>query len=246
MDGEAELKRDKNGDINEEKKEKAEMVTKGFGETDEEYNNEGGAEFEMGKSNIEMMENKSKHDASGDLVPPSQEKSGLQLDSSSPVNLVMVCEDSVENSVNKELLLCPAKSLTLSQTPLISSPPTPNPLHLTLPPRNSSAFQLQTQPVVQTQGSVPTPVPQVPCLTKRAYEGSPSVEPQSLTCSGQPEVTLQQVYTTRRYTRFTSRSMPLKSVHPETSSQPLPCVSNTSLQAPAPKKKTRTSYSTGE
>ncbi|KAG7317056.1 hypothetical protein KOW79_019354 [Hemibagrus wyckioides] len=193
----------------------------------------------MSQSKIEMIEEKkSKHD------PPAQEeKSVLRLNSSSPVNLVMVCEESVEGSVNEEILLCADKSLT----PLISSP-SQNPLPLTLPPSNSSVLQLQKQPVGQNQGLVPMPVQQAPCLTKRAYESSPcgAVDPKTLTHSGQLEVTLQQVYTTRRYTRFTSRAAPLKSVHPETSSQPLPCVSNTSLLAPAPKKKTRTSYSTDQ
>ncbi|KAB5530925.1 hypothetical protein PHYPO_G00134950 [Pangasianodon hypophthalmus] len=254
VDEEAELKRDhKISSIHEEKKEegseKAETVTKGFVETDDEYNHEEGAEIEMGEK-VEITEdNKSKHDdgkgndVSGALVPPPQEeKCVLRLDSGGPVNLVMVCEESVESGINEELLLCPAKSLTLSQTPLISSPPSQNPLALTLTPSNPSVLQLQTQPVVQTQGSVP----QAPCLSKRVYGSSPSVEPKTITHPGQLEVTLQQVYTTRRYTRFTSRTAPLKSVHPETSSQPLPCVSNTSLLAPAPKKKTRTSYSTDQ
>lgn len=257
---EAEQKRDhKIGSIDEEKKEEgtemAERVAKVFVDTDDEYNHEEGVEFEMGESKVEMTEkNKSKcdngkgNDVSGDLVPPPQEqKSVQQLDTSDPVNLLMVCEESVESSVNEELLLCPAKSLSFSQTSLISSPPpSQNPLPLTLPSSNHSVFQLQTQPVVQTQSSVPMPMPQVSCLTKRAYESSPSVEPKTLTHSGQLEVTLQQVYTTRRYTRFTSRSASLNSIHPETSAQPLPCVSNTSLLVPAPKKKTRTSYSTGE
>lgn len=258
MDEEAEL----NGDhkiyyINEEKNEgseKTEAVAKGFAELNDEYNHKEGAEFEMGENKVKMtQENKSKHDVgignnvSGDLVPSTQEKKCiLRLDSSSPVNLMMVCEESVENHVNEELLLCPDKSLSLSQSPLISSPPSQNPLPLTLPPGNTAMFQLQTQPVVQTLGSVPMTVPQAPCLTKCTYKSSPSVESQTLPHSGKLEVTLQQVYTTRRYTRFTSRSVPLKSVHPETNSQPLPCVNNTSLLAPAPKKKTRTSYSTGE
>ncbi|XP_017309749.1 uncharacterized protein LOC108256949 [Ictalurus punctatus] len=257
---EAEQKRDhKIGSIDEEKKEEgtemAERVAKVFVDTDDEYNHEEGVEFEMGESKVEMTEkNKSKcdngkgNDVSGDLGPPPQEqKSVQQLDTSDPVNLLMVCEESVESSVNEELLLCPAKSLSFSQTSLISSPPpSQNPLPLTLPSSNHSVFQLQTQPVVQTQSSVPMPMPQVSCLTKRAYESSPSVEPKTLTHSGQLEVTLQQVYTTRRYTRFTSRSASLNSIHPETSAQPLPCVSNTSLLVPAPKKKTRTSYSTDQ
>lgn len=245
VDEEAELKRDyKTNAINEEKKDGSEMsetMTKRFFELSDEYDHE---MLEMSQSKIEMIEeNKSKYD------PPAQEeKSLLRLNSSSPVNLVMVCEESVEGSVNEEILLCADKSLTLSQTPLISSPPSQNPLPLTLPPSNSSVLQLQKQPVDQNQGLVPMPVQQAPFLTKRAYESSPcgTAEPKTLTHSGQLEVTLQQVYTTRRYTRFTSRAAPLKSVHPETSSQPLPCVSNTSLLAPAPKKKTRTSYSTGE
>ncbi|XP_053469504.1 homeobox protein Hox-D4a-like [Ictalurus furcatus] len=260
VDEEAEQKRDhKISSIDEEKKEAgnemAERVAKVFVDTDDEYNHEEGAEFEMGESKVEMTEkNKSKcdngkgNDVSGDLVPPPQEQKSLQqLDASDPVNLLMVCEESVESSVNEELLLCPAKSLSFSQTSLISSPPpSQNPLPLTLPSSNHSVFQLQTQPVVQTQSSVPMPMPQVSCLTKRAYESSPSVEPKTLTHSGQLEVTLQQVYTTRRYTRFTSRSASLNAIHPETSTQPLPCVSNTSLLVPAPKKKTRTSYSTDQ
>lgn len=255
MDEEAELKRDqKTSSVNEEKKEdgceKAETVAKGHVEMAAEYNQEKDPEFQIGESKAEILEgNKNKcdvgirHDVSSDLVPSTQEeKRILQMNASSPVNLVMVCEESAENSVNEEHLLCPAQSLTLSQTSLISSPPSHNPLTLTLPPDNPSVLHLQTQPVVQTQGSVP----QAPCLTKRAHESNPSVEPKTLAHSGKVEVTLQQVYTTRRYTRFTSRSAPLKSVHLETTSQPLPCMSDTTLLAPAPKKKTRTSYSTGE
>ncbi|KAK3532335.1 hypothetical protein QTP86_016039 [Hemibagrus guttatus] len=242
VDEEAELKRDHEiTAINEEKKdgiEMAETMPKRFFELNDKYNHEDCEELGMSQSKIEVTkENKSKRD------PPAQEgKSVLRLNSSSPVNLVMVCEESVEGSVNEEILLCPDKSLTLSQTPLISSPPLQDPLPLTLPPSNPSVLQLQKQPVGQNQASVL----QAPCLTKRAYESSPSVEPKTLTHSGQLEVTLQQVYTTRRYTRFTSRAAPLKLVHPETSSQPLPCVSNTTLLAPAPKKKTRTSYSTDQ
>lgn len=238
----------------EEKSKKTEAMAKGFVEMNDEYNNEKGAELEIGESEGEMTEwNKSKHDvgimdnASGDLVPSTQEKKCiLKLNSSSPVNLVMVCEESVENSVNEELMICPAKSLTLSQNLLTTSPPSQNPLPSTIPPGNPSVLQLQTQPVVQTQGSVSMPVPQAPCLPRLAYESSPTAESHSLTHSGKVEISMQQVYTTRRYTRFTSRSVPLKLVHTENSSQPLPCVSNTSLLAPAPKKKTRTSYSTGE
>ncbi|XP_027031735.1 homeobox protein NOBOX-like isoform X4 [Tachysurus fulvidraco] len=197
--------------------EMAETMTHRFFEMVDECNPEECAELEMGQCKIEMTEeNKSKHDGkvsdvSGDLDPPLQEeKSVLQLNSSSPVNLVM------------------------------------NPLTLTLPSSNPSVLQLQKQTVGQTQGSVPMPMSQSSCLSKRVFESSPSVEPKSFTHSGQLEVTLQQVYTTRRYTRFTSRSVPLNSIHPEASSQPLPCVSNTSLLAPAPKKKTRTSYSTDQ
>lgn len=229
------------------------MVTDGFVGMDNEYTHEEHAKFDICETRTEMtVGNKRKCDVEigndvSDLVPSIHEKKCiLQLNSTSPVNLMMVCEESVENSVNEELLLCPAKSLTLSQTHLISSPSSHNPLCLTLPPDNPSVLQLQTQSVVQTQSSVPIPVPQVPCLTKRGHESSPPVEPKTLTHSGKVEVTLQQVYTTRRYTRFTSRSVPLKSEHPETSSQPLPCMSNTTLLVPAPRKKTRTSYSTGE
>ncbi|XP_027031734.1 uncharacterized protein LOC113661586 isoform X2 [Tachysurus fulvidraco] len=233
--------------------EMAETMTHRFFEMVDECNPEECAELEMGQCKIEMTEeNKSKHDGkvsdvSGDLDPPLQEeKSVLQLNSSSPVNLVMVCEESGESSVNEQLMLCPSKSLPLSQTPLISAPSSQNPLTLTLPSSNPSVLQLQKQTVGQTQGSVPMPMSQSSCLSKRVFESSPSVEPKSFTHSGQLEVTLQQVYTTRRYTRFTSRSVPLNSIHPEASSQPLPCVSNTSLLAPAPKKKTRTSYSTDQ
>lgn len=240
---EAELKRDhKTSSTNEEKSEKAETVTDGFVGMEDEYNLEEDAKFEICESKTEMtMGNKREcdvgitNDVSDDLVPSTQEKCILQLNSTSPVNLMMVCEESVENRLNEELLLCPAKSLTLSQTHLISSPSSQNPLCLTLPPDNPSVLQLQTQPV-----------PQAPCLTKCGHESSPPVEPSELPHSGKVAVTLQQVYTTRRYTRFTSRSVPLKSVHPETSAQPLPCMSNTTLLVPAPRKKTRTSYSTGE
>ncbi|XP_053348726.1 homeobox protein NOBOX-like [Clarias gariepinus] len=243
VDEEAELKRNhKLISINEEESEKTETVAKGFVESDDDDEDscEEDMVFEMGRSKVEKrVENKSKCDVKViDVIPPAQEEK------SSPVNLVMLCEESVERSVNEELLLCPAKSLTLSQTPLISSP-SQNPLHLTLPPRNPSVLQLQTQPVVQTQSLVSMPVGQAPCLSKQVYERSPS-KSKTLAHPGQVEVTLQQVYTTRRYTRFTSRSAPLKSAPPESGSQPLPCVSNTALMAPAPKKKTRTSYSTDQ
>lgn len=247
VDEEAELKSThKMNSINEGKKdgsEIAETMRHTFFEMDDEYNREECAELEMGQCKIEITEeNKSKHD-DGKV---SDVRGDLQLNSSSPVNLVMVCEESGECSVNEELMLCPSKSLPLSQTPLISAPPSQNHLTLTLPSSNPSVLQLEKQPVGQTHGSVPMPMSQSSCLSKRVFESSPSVEPKTFTHSGQLEVTLQQVYTTRRYTRFTSRSVPLNSIHPENSSQPLPCVSNTSLLAPAPKKKTRTSYSTGE
>ncbi|KAF5908638.1 homeobox protein NOBOX [Clarias magur] len=250
VEEEAELKKNSGKfiSIKEEGSEKTETVAQGFAELDD-YDDscEEDALFEMGGSKVEkIVDNKSECDVKAiDVIPPPQEeKSVLQLGSSSPVNLVMVCEESVESSVNEELLLCPAKSLTLLQTPLIS-PPSQNPLHLPLPQSNPSVLQLQTQPLVQTQSSVSMPVAQAPCLTKQVYERSPS-KSKTLTHPGQVEVTLQQVYTTRRYTRFTSRSAPLKSALPESGSQPLPRVSNTTLLAPAPKKKTRTSYSTDQ
>ncbi|TSK31372.1 Homeobox protein NOBOX [Bagarius yarrelli] len=187
------------------------------------------------------------NDASGDLIPPQQEEKGVvRLDSHSPINLMMVCQESIESSVNEGLFLCPDKASTLSQSPLISSSTSKNPLLLTISPSNPSGLQLQTQQMIQTDDSEPMPVLQAPYLTKPVHESGPSVEPKTLVHSGQLEMSLQQVYTTRRFTRFTSRSVPLKAVHPETSSHLLPCVSNNSLLVPAPKKKTRTSYSTDQ
>lgn len=173
-------------------------------------------------------------------------ESNLQLDSGCPVNLVMVCEESVESCLSEEFMLCPSRSLTLPQIPSLTPTPSNSPLSLTVPTSNPSLQKTQT--MVQSQAPAQTSEQEGPCLENGVYSNSPSAVPKTLAPTGQLEVTLRQVYT-RRYTRFTSRPgslLSLPSAHPDTSSQPLPHITNTSLLPPAPKKKTRTSYSTGE
>ncbi|XP_072530964.1 uncharacterized protein nobox [Salminus brasiliensis] len=201
--GEAELKGEQNkadwikrGEIiGKEAEENEEMVEekqeqKAVFKTDDEYEHEEGKDVETDE------ENKAKE---SNVSSPLNETSVLQLDSGCPMNLVMVCEESVERS-----------------------------------------------PVVQTQAPAQIPGQDGPCLGSHAYSSSPTAEPKALVPPGQLEVTLRQVYTTRRYTRFTSRPtpvLPLPATRPDTSSQPLPYITSTSILHPAPKKKTRTSYS---
>lgn len=172
-----------------------------------------------------------------ELVPPLEDECILQMSSDCTIDLVMVCDQSVARCMNEDLLLCPPKTSDFSQQPSIKSPP--RPLSITLPPQNPTAFPFQPQPLLQPQ--LP---PQAPCLSKRPYGSGPAVDPQVM----RPlEVTLRQVYTTRRYTRFASRAalVPLASVGGETSTQVLPSISADVPLMP-PKKKTRTFYSTGE
>lgn len=180
-------------------------------------------------------------EASDLLVPPLEDDCILQMGPDCTIDLVMVCDQSVARCMNEDLLLCPPKSSDFSQQPSIKSPP--RPLSITLPPQNPTAFPFQPQPLLQPQ--IPPQVQlEAPCLGKRPYGSSPAVDPQAM----RPlEVTLRQVYTTRRYTRFASRAalMPLASVGGETSTQVLPSISADVPLMP-PKKKTRTFYSTGE
>lgn len=177
-------------------------------------------------------------------VPPLDEDCILQMGPDCTIDLVMVCEQSVERSLSEELMLCPPKSLNLPP-PAIESPP--RPLTITLPPQNHPTLPLTFQPQPALQAQVPTQASlEVPCLRKRPYDSSPPVGPQATVPSaGQVEV--RHVYTTRRYTRFTSRTaplLPLQSVGGETSTHTLPSISSDAPLMP-PKKKTRTFYSTG-
>lgn len=176
------------------------------------------------------------------MNPSPQKKSMLQLGSSSPLNLTM-CEESAERSLSEEYMQCPFKSLTIPPVSSTFSSQTSQPFTVT----NSidSVNPLQTQPTVNSEATATMTAPAASCLGKRPYSSSPFTEPKTFVPPGQLEVTLKHVCTTR-YTRFTSRPtplLPLPSVNPETSSLN---VSNTSILPPAPKKKTRTSYSSGK
>ncbi|KAL1256085.1 hypothetical protein QQF64_014146 [Cirrhinus molitorella] len=152
------------------------------------------------------------------------------------IDLVMVCDQSMERCMNENLLLCPPKS---SDVPPMKSPP--RPLSITLPPQNATMLPFQPQSLLQPK--VPPQVQlEAPCLGKRPYGSSTDVS------TGQLEVTLRQVYSTRRYTRFVSRAaplIPLASVGGESSSQGLPSIGTDAPLMP-PKKKTRTFYSTDQ
>ncbi|KAL7829601.1 hypothetical protein AOLI_G00304860 [Acnodon oligacanthus] len=265
---EAELKREKiKGDksVGEKRKENAEkgkakeavveqkQELKVGGKTDEyDYEYEHGEEEtdESIAEKLKVKEDKSDGGKDTEASPPLDGKRAPQLDSGCPVNLVMMCEESVERCVSEELMLCPSKTLTLPQLPSLSLPSLSNPLPLTVPPSNPPLLPLQTQPMAQTkQTQAPAQMPGQEALCPGNHNNSPSAEPKTLVPPGQLEVTLRQVYTTRRYTRFTSRPtplLPLPSVCPDNSSQPLPYITSTSLLPPAPKKKTRTSYSSDQ
>ncbi|XP_066531189.1 uncharacterized protein [Hoplias malabaricus] len=192
---------------------------------------------------LKVMQNDAEKETNAS--PPQDDSSVLQLDSGCPVNLVMVCEESVEKCVSEELMLCPSKALMLPQIPSLSPSPSDNPLALTVPPSNAPLYPLQTQPLVQNPASVQMPRSEAQCIGNRVYSSSPSADPKTLVPPGQMEVTLRQVYT-RRYTRFTrgpTPLLPLPSGHPDSSSKPLPYITSTTLLPSAPKKKTRTSYS---
>ncbi|KAF4100450.1 hypothetical protein G5714_018646 [Onychostoma macrolepis] len=155
------------------------------------------------------------------------------------IDLVMVCDQSVERCMNEDLLLCPPKSSDLPQQPPVKSPP--RPLSITLPHQNATVLPFQPQSLLQPH-LLPQAQLEAPCLGKRPY-GSRTDVP-----TGQLEVTLRQVYSTRRYTRFANRVaplIPLTSVGGETSSQALPSISMDTPLMP-PKKKTRTFYSTDQ
>ncbi|XP_055076727.2 uncharacterized protein nobox isoform X1 [Misgurnus anguillicaudatus] len=166
----------------------------------------------------------------------------LQMGPDCTIDLVMVCEQSVERCMSEELMLCPPTTSNLPQPP-IESPP--RPLTLSLPPQNPTtlSFQQLLHSQVPPQAHL-----EAPCFRKRPYDRSPAAEPQAVVAStGQVEVTLRQVYT-RRLTRFNSRTaplLPLQCVGGETSTQTLASVRPDAPLMP-PKKKTRTFYSTDQ
>ncbi|XP_056597733.1 uncharacterized protein LOC130415806 isoform X2 [Triplophysa dalaica] len=183
-------------------------------------------------------------------VPPLEEECILQMGPNCNLDLVMVCEPSVARCMSEEQL-CPPKSSNLPQPP-IESPHIP--LTITLPPQNDTTLPLTFQPQPALQAQVPTQALfEAQCMRKRPYDSSPLVEPQATVPStGQVEVRLRHVYTTRRYTRFASRTtplLPLQSVSGETSTHTLPSISSDAALMPPmmpPKKKTRTFYSTDQ
>ncbi|KAL0166343.1 hypothetical protein M9458_038187, partial [Cirrhinus mrigala] len=204
-------------------------------ETDENYNNDERESTLAFKNDETKTDVYNDAEASDLLVPPLEDECILQMGPDCTIDLVMVCDQSVERCMNEDLLLCPPKSSDVPQQLPIKSPP--RPLSITLPPQNATILPFQPQSLLQTQFP-----PQAPCLGKRPYGSSTDVP------SGQLEVTLRQVYSTRRYTRYASRAAPLislASVGGETSSQGLPSISMDAPLMP-PKKKTRTFYSTGE
>ncbi|XP_062842073.1 homeobox protein NOBOX-like [Trichomycterus rosablanca] len=77
--------------------------------------------LEMDKSKVELtkvqQEKSNEHEVGCDMVPPPQKKSMLQLDSSSPLNLMMMCEESVERSLSEELMLQAAVTMTVPAAP---------------------------------------------------------------------------------------------------------------------------------
>lgn len=178
------------------------------------------------------------------LVPPLEDDCILQMGPDCTIDLVMVCDPPVARCMNEDLSLCPPKSSDFSQQPPIKSPP--RPLSITLPPQNPTLLPFQPQPLLQPQVP-PQAQLEVPCLGKRPYGSSPAVDPQAMVSTRPLEVTLRQVYTTRRYTRFASRAalMPLASVGGESSTQALPSISADVPLMP-PKKKTRTFYSSDQ
>ncbi|XP_030644420.1 homeobox protein NOBOX [Chanos chanos] len=163
------------------------------------------------------------------------------------VDMVMVCEQSVEQCLSTGFRLCPPKLPPLPQNLALSPPLPPNPP--IMPP-------MQTQHLPQNQAPTalppalaqPAAKPGALCLGKRAYgSGSPSVDPQAVPPQGQLEVKLTQVYATRRYTRYTSRPTPLLPLPAVSTDAPLQTIgTDPALQPPAPKKKTRTLYSTDQ
>ncbi|XP_007245739.2 uncharacterized protein LOC103034894 [Astyanax mexicanus] len=225
------------------KKENEEIIEEN--QTDDDLKHGEGENVETDEDDNKSKESPNNIGKGSNLSPTLTEKSTMQLDSGCPVNLVMVCEESVERSVSEELMLCPSKSLTLPDIPSLSPPPSNDPLPLTVAPSNPHLLPFQTQPMVQTQAPAQMPGPEGQCLGSQPY-GEPKAH---IAPPGQLEVTLRQVYTTRRYTRFTSRPtpvLPLATVRPDAISQPLSYITNTSILHPAPKKKTRTSYSTDQ
>ncbi|XP_016352429.1 uncharacterized protein LOC107696547 isoform X1 [Sinocyclocheilus anshuiensis] len=184
-------------------------------------------------------ETKTDAEANDLLVPPLEDDCILQMGPDCTIDLVMVCDESVERCINEDLLLCPPKSSDLPQQPPIIFPP--RPLSITLPPQNTTVLPFQPQSLLQPHVP-PQAQLEAPCLGKWPYGSSTDVP------TGQLEVTLRQVYSTRRYTRFASRAaplIPLASVGGQTSSQALPSISMDAPLMP-PKKKTRTFYSTDQ
>ncbi|XP_016365297.1 homeobox protein NOBOX-like isoform X3 [Sinocyclocheilus rhinocerous] len=201
-------------------------------ETDEKYNKDE-QESTLGFKNDETKTVDDDAEASDLLVPPLEDDCFLQMGPDCTIDLVMVCDQSVERCLNEDLLLCPPKSSDLPQQP--------RPLSITLPPQNTTVLPFQPQSLLQPH-LPPQAQLEAPCLGKRPYRSRTDVP------TGQLEVTLRQVYSTRRYTRFASRVaplIPLASVGGETSSQALPSISMDAPLMP-PKKKTRTFYSTDQ
>ncbi len=227
-------KNEKGTEDNEETNKKVDNV-----ETDEKYNKDE-QESTLGFKNDEIKTvDDNNAEASDLLVPLLEDDCILQMGPDCTIDLVMVCDQSVERCMNEDLLLCPPKSSDLPQQPPVKSPP--RPLSITLPPQNATVLPFHPQSLLQPH-LPPQAQLEAPCLGKRPY-GSRTDVP-----TGQLEVTLRQVYSTRRYTRFASREaplIPLALVGGETSSQALPSISMDAPLMP-PKKKTRTFYSTGE
>ncbi|XP_026087494.1 homeobox protein NOBOX-like isoform X1 [Carassius auratus] len=227
------LKNEKGTEDDEEENKKVDNV-----QTDEKYCKDE-QESTLGLKNYETKTDDDDAEANDLLVPPLEDDCILQMGPDCTIDLVMVCDESVERCMNEDLLLCPPKSSDLPQPPPIISPP--RPLSITLPPQNTTVLSFQPQPLLQPHVP-PQAQLEAPCLGKRPYGSSTNVP------TGQLEVTLRQVYSTRRYTRFASKAAPLKplaSVGGQTSSQALPSVSTDAPLMP-PKKKTRTFYSTDQ
>ncbi|KAK2886938.1 hypothetical protein Q8A67_015166 [Cirrhinus molitorella] len=224
-------KNEKGTEYDEETNKKADHV-----ETDENYNKDEQESTLAFKNDETKADDDNDAEASDLLVPPLGDECILQMGPDCTIDLVMVCDQSMERCMNENLLLCPPKS---SDVPPMKSPP--RPLSITLPPQNATMLPFQPQSLLQPK--VPPQVQlEAPCLGKRPYGSSTDVS------TGQLEVTLRQVYSTRRYTRFVSRAaplIPLASVGGESSSQGLPSIGTDAPLMP-PKKKTRTFYSTDQ
>ncbi|XP_043073767.1 uncharacterized protein LOC122323742 isoform X2 [Puntigrus tetrazona] len=227
-------KSEKGIDEDEETKKKVDNV-----ETDGKYNkDERESTFDFKNDETKTVDDNDA-ETSDLLVPSLEDDCILQMGPDCTIDLVMVCDQSVERCMNEDLLLCTSKSSDLPQQTLVKSPL--RPLSITLPPQNATVLPFQPQSLLQPH-LPPQAQLEAPCLGKRPYESRADVP------TGQLEVTLRQVYSTRRYTRFANRVaplIPLASVGGESSSQALPSISMDAPLMP-PKKKTRTFYSTDQ